>query len=135
VRLAEPGRLVRLFAEMGHRVLPLLRALGARGTADVFIDELVASFDGGSPSVPAPANRGAGSVQGSAAGILLTNRELDVLELLAQRLSNKEIARQLVISPATVKRHTLSIYGKLGVPGRREAVLKARHLGLLPSRW
>ena len=63
----------------------------------------------------------------------LTNRELDVLELLEERLSNKEIARRLVIAPATVKRHTLSIYSKLGVPGRREAVAKARHLGILST--
>ncbi len=64
---------------------------------------------------------------------LLTNRELDVLELLERRLSNKEIAKQLVISPATVKRHTLSIYSKLGVGSRQEAVAKSRHLGLLPA--
>jgi ATP/maltotriose-dependent transcriptional regulator MalT len=64
---------------------------------------------------------------------LITNREADVLELLQQRMSNKEIARRLVISPATVKRHTLSIYRKLGVESRREAVEKARRLGLLPG--
>ena len=135
VRLAEPGCLVRLFPEMSQRVLPLLQALGAPGTAGAFIDEIAASFAGGPLSAPASANHWTGPTQGSAVGTVLTNRELDVLELLAQRLSNKEIARQLVISPATVKRHTLSIYGKLGVPGRREAVVKARHLGLLPSAW
>ncbi len=63
---------------------------------------------------------------------LLSNRELDVLILLEERLSNKEIARRLVISPSTVKRHTLSIYAKLGVGSRREAVAKARRLGVLP---
>jgi LuxR family maltose regulon positive regulatory protein len=63
---------------------------------------------------------------------LLTNRELDVLVLLDERLSNKEIARRLVISPATVKRHTLSIYSKLEVGGRREASITARELRILP---
>ena len=62
----------------------------------------------------------------------LTNRELDVLVLLDERLSNKEIARRLYISPATVKRHTLSVYRKLGVGGRREASIVARELGILP---
>jgi ATP/maltotriose-dependent transcriptional regulator MalT len=53
--------------------------------------------------------------------------------LLAERLSNKEIAQTLLISPLTVKTHAGSIYSKLGVAGRREAIRKARVLGLLPS--
>ena len=53
---------------------------------------------------------------------LLTNRELDVLLLLRQRFSNKEIASQLFISPETVRKHAASIYRKLGVHGRRQAV-------------
>jgi LuxR family maltose regulon positive regulatory protein len=61
----------------------------------------------------------------------LSNRELDVITLLAQRFSNKEIAEQLYISPATVKKHTLTIYRKLGVNKRRDAVDRAQKLGLL----
>jgi ATP/maltotriose-dependent transcriptional regulator MalT len=61
----------------------------------------------------------------------LTERELEVLGRLAERLSNKEIAKQLFLSPLTVKRHTLNIYQKLGVHGRREAVKKATALGIL----
>ena len=64
----------------------------------------------------------------------LTNREEDVLELLADRLTNKEIAQQLHIAPETVKRHLGNVYGKLHVHGRREAVAKARALGLIPPR-
>jgi len=65
----------------------------------------------------------------------LTERELEVLGLLAQRLSNKEIAHELSISPMTVKRHTINIYQKLLVQSRREAVATASALGiLLPSQ-
>ena len=61
----------------------------------------------------------------------LTNRELDILELLARRLSNKEIADNLFISNTTVKKHLQNIYGKLHVSKRREAVEKAKKIGIL----
>ena len=62
----------------------------------------------------------------------LTPREGDVLRLISQGLSNSEIAGELVIALNTVKRHTSSIYGKLGVKSRTQAVARARELGLLP---
>ena len=64
----------------------------------------------------------------------LTERELEVLYLLAERLSIKEIALQLVISPDTVKRHNFNIYQKLGVTTRKQAIEKATALGLLTRK-
>jgi LuxR family maltose regulon positive regulatory protein len=61
----------------------------------------------------------------------LSNRELDVIHLLAQRLSNKEIAEKLFISPTTVKKHTINIYQKLDVNKRLKAVAKAKEIGII----
>jgi LuxR family maltose regulon positive regulatory protein len=61
----------------------------------------------------------------------LTEREVDVLLGLQRRLSNKEIADELSISPLTIKTHTRNIYGKLGVNSRRQAIARALELGLL----
>ncbi|MBX3047409.1 MAG: response regulator transcription factor [Anaerolineales bacterium] len=61
----------------------------------------------------------------------LTERELDVLQLLAEGLANKQIALQLGISEHTVKFHSSAIYAKLGVTNRTEAVRRAARLGLL----
>jgi LuxR family maltose regulon positive regulatory protein len=63
----------------------------------------------------------------------LSKRELEVLRLVAEGLSNREIAERLVISLSTVKGHTSNIYSKLAVKGRTQAVAKARVLGILPD--
>ena len=64
----------------------------------------------------------------------LTRRELEVLELLGEPISIKAIAQELSISHATAKRHTVNLYGKLGVNNRWDAVAKAEELKLIPSR-
>jgi ATP/maltotriose-dependent transcriptional regulator MalT len=60
----------------------------------------------------------------------LTARELDVLALLAQGLTNKEIAQRLVISHGTVRQHAYNLYQKLQVNSRQQAVMKAADLGI-----
>jgi LuxR family maltose regulon positive regulatory protein len=62
----------------------------------------------------------------------LSEREIEVLRLVAEGLSNREIALRLFLSPNTVRVHTHNIYGKLGVSSRTQAVARGRALGLLP---
>jgi LuxR family maltose regulon positive regulatory protein len=62
----------------------------------------------------------------------LSQRELEVLHLIALGKTNQEIAQQLIVAPGTVKAHTSSIYRKLEVTNRTEAVARARQLGILP---
>lgn len=63
---------------------------------------------------------------------ILTERELEILLLLAKGNSNRQVAEILFLSPGTVKWHTSNIYGKLGVRGRTHAIAKARELNLIP---
>jgi LuxR family transcriptional regulator, maltose regulon positive regulatory protein len=120
LRLAEPEGYVRLFADLGLPLARLLQAAQARAVLPDYVAALLAAFGEGLPSpalepLPEP----------------LTAREQEVLELLAAGLTNRQIAEQLVISPQTVKKHTGSIYGKLGVNNRTGAVARAREVGLL----
>ena len=61
----------------------------------------------------------------------LTERELEVLHLLAEGLSNRGIAARLIVAPSTVKQHLKNIYGKLDVHSRTQAVARGRELALL----
>ena len=63
----------------------------------------------------------------------LSKRELDVLQLIAEGLTNQEVASKLYLALNTVKAHTRSIYSKLGVNSRTQAVARARALGVLAS--
>ncbi|MBT9447341.1 MAG: response regulator transcription factor [Hyphomonadaceae bacterium] len=65
------------------------------------------------------------------ASLGITEREFEVLKLLAAGRSNKEIARALVVSPNTVKTHIARLFEKLEAARRTEAILKARELGLI----
>jgi LuxR family maltose regulon positive regulatory protein len=130
--LAEPGGYVRIFVDNGTSMARLLYEAAERGIAPSYTGKLLAAFgtetqvkkteikDGDASSVPYLS-----SIEP------LSRRELEVLELVAEGLSNKEIAQTLFISPNTVRIHTSNIYGKLGVTNRIQAVTRAQDLGLL----
>jgi LuxR family maltose regulon positive regulatory protein len=122
VDLAKPGGFIRPFVELGPTMGGLLERLFARNDARDYIQQLLAAF---SPSPIAPSS----NVEPK--DTLITNRERDILELLAQRLHNKEIAENLFISTATVSAHLKHIYRKLDVHNRRAAVAKALDAGIL----
>jgi LuxR family maltose regulon positive regulatory protein len=63
----------------------------------------------------------------------LSEREIEVLQLIAEGLTNREIATRLFLSVNTVKVHSRNIYGKLGAHNRTEAAARAQALGILPS--
>ena len=120
--LAQHGGFIRLFVDLGPKMALLLKHLYTQGQYPAYIRQILEAF---------PAASASARIIGSEALVeSLTDREMEVLELLSQRLSNKEIAKMLVIAPETVKRHTINIYQKLGVNGRREAVAKANALNL-----
>jgi LuxR family maltose regulon positive regulatory protein len=134
VERAAPGGALRLLVDCGPGLIALLEKLQAAGAAPRYIQNVLAAF---APPTAAPA------VPPTRAGVMvpaarqevpaetLSNREIDVLILLAERLSDKEIAQRLVLSPLTVKKHTQRIYRKLGVQNRRAAVDRARRLDLI----
>ncbi len=143
--LAEPGGFVFPFREAGPEVADLLQGVGE--IHEEFVARVLRPFD--AHRVPAPAVRPADHRGEHAAGAhprqvpaaarpmiaeVLTNRELDILELLAERLQNKEIADRLSIAPETVNYHLKHIYQKLDVKSRRQAVSSALELGLLRGR-
>ena len=130
--LAEPAKIVRPFVDIGPDMATLLHEAAKQGSSAAYAAQLLAAFS----------HHGA---QGAARGTIaqapaaqavdpLTDREIEVLSLLAQRMSNKEIAEILVVAPVTVKTHTRNLFAKLQVSGRREAVERGRALGLLRTQ-
>jgi LuxR family maltose regulon positive regulatory protein len=132
LHLAEPEGYVRLFLDEGEAMAKLLHQAARRGIAPAYTQELLAAF-GTTADAGLSTGIGVPSIVHRPSSLIepLTPRELEVLQLLAEGLTNPEIARQLFISLPTVKSHARNIYGKLGVHGRREAAKCARQLGIL----
>ena len=120
--LAEQEGYVRTFIDEGDQMQELLRLASSRGIATHYIGKLLTAFGSGR------------LVKQQIASPLiepLSERELEVLHLLATELSGPEIARELMISLNTMRTHTKNIYSKLNVNSRRAALSKASELNLL----
>jgi LuxR family maltose regulon positive regulatory protein len=126
--IAEPAGFIRLFIDEGAPMVHLLSAAAATGMLPDYLEKLLAACvmdaqKGEAPSsLPPPAQQMLEP---------LSQREGEVLLLIAQGLSNQEISERLVLALETVKGHNKKIFGKLGVGRRTEAVARARELGLL----
>jgi LuxR family maltose regulon positive regulatory protein len=123
---AESGGFVRSFADEGVPMARLLSAAVARGRMTDYIGRLLAVFDEAKQKSEDTADRPSARAPIDP----LSPRELEVLRLISQGLSNHEISERLVLALDTVKGHNRKIFGKLQVRRRTEAVVRARELGL-----
>ncbi len=129
--LAEPGGYMRVFVDEGEEMGSLIRDWRAKfgkshpalaGYASRLLDQF-------QPKQAASAGLAA-AVSQAAIEEALTDRELEVLHLLATSMTTTEIAKQLFVAPSTVRTHIKNIYSKLAVGRRMEAVQRAKELGL-----
>jgi LuxR family maltose regulon positive regulatory protein len=128
--LAQPMGFVRIFLDEGEPMIRLLKKARKEGVmpdyAALLLEAASSRLERSSQSTRPDQSQG---------GLIepLSERELEVLRLIAQGLTNREIAARLFLSLNTIKVHTRNIYGKLGVNNRTQSVARARKLGLLSS--
>jgi LuxR family maltose regulon positive regulatory protein len=128
--LAEPGGFIRIFVDEGLPMSRLLSEAASHGMMPGYIGKLLAAFESekrkseDEPYLP-PVSPAQPLIES------LSQRELQILHLVAQGLSNREIGERLFLALDTVKGHNRRIYDKLQVQSRTEATARARELGLL----
>jgi LuxR family maltose regulon positive regulatory protein len=143
LRLAAPEGFIRRFVDEGPVMAAMLHAANARGIAPDYVTGLLAAFP---VSDKETSRQGAKEIEQTMVSSVsrspgfpvsqfmiepLSARELEVLRLIANGKSNAEVARTLMIAISTVKTHTNSIFGKLQVTSRTQAIALARDLQLL----
>jgi LuxR family maltose regulon positive regulatory protein len=122
LRLAEPEGYVRVFADLGLPMVELLHEARARDVMPDYVQTIIGAC---APDLALQSSVSAPRPEP------LSEREQEVLGLIAAGLTNREIAEHLFISAETVKKHASSIYAKLDVGRRTEAVARAGDLGIL----
>jgi LuxR family maltose regulon positive regulatory protein len=129
--LAEPEGYVRILVDEGQPMARLLYEALSLGIAPDYARRLLAAFPVAEPEQAAPLG-----TQALKSDLIepLSERELEVLQLIAEGLTNPEIASRLFLALNTVKAHAGNIYGKLNVHSRTQAISRAQALGLLPRR-
>jgi len=139
--LSEPGGYIRIFVDEGLPMAQLLSEAATHGMMPDYISKLLAVFEAEEQPVLAGLAASPGKSEDksylppvSPAQPLiepLSQRELKILQLIAQGLSNREISERLFLALSTIKGHNRNIFDKLQVQSRTEAVARARELGLL----
>ncbi len=129
--LAEPGGFVRSFVDEGPPMAQLLAAAAAQGIMPPYTARLLAAFAAEKRTGKDAPQLAAGAAQQQLVEPL-SARELEILQLVAEGLSNREIGERLYLALDTVKGHNRRIFDKLQVQRRTEAIAKARALDLLP---
>ncbi len=127
--IGEPEGFTRIFVDEGPPMARLLYEALSCGIAPNYVRRLLAAFPAegdGRKELPESLAPESDLIEP------LSNRELEVLQLIAQGLTNREIGERLFLSLNTVKAHTRNIYGKLDIHNRTQAVSRARALGILP---
>jgi LuxR family maltose regulon positive regulatory protein len=121
--LAEGGGLIRIFVDEGAPMADLLSKAAAQGIMPNFVSKLLGAFE----------TVGKQDASKSVQSLIdpLSERELEILQLIAQGLSNREISERLFLALNTIKGHNRRIFNKLQVQRRTEAVARARELNLL----
>lgn len=120
--LAQPEGYVRVFLDRGPPMAELLRHAGSRGLTPPYVSRLLSEFGTLPSDTP---------IRKQPLIEPLSERELEVLRLLATGRSNDEIAAVLVLATGTVKRHLNNIFGKLSVQNRMQCVARAQELQLI----
>ena len=128
--LTEPEGYIRVFVDEGAPMFTLLRQAASRGIAWDYVGKLLGAFEPSPIFMTSPPRETASGVQPLLE--LLSERELEVLRLIAVGASNREIAQDLFVTVGTVKKHINNMFGKLDVHSRTRAVARARELNLLP---
>jgi LuxR family maltose regulon positive regulatory protein len=137
--LAESGGFFQVFVDEGPSMGLLLHEAASRGMAPDYARRLLVAFPVTQPasavsSVPYVGPPPSDDPRPPPSPLVepLSQREIEVLELIAEGLTNPEIAARLYLALNTVKAHTRNIYGKLDVHSRTQAIARSRQLGLLP---
>ncbi|MAT96969.1 MAG: helix-turn-helix transcriptional regulator [Anaerolineaceae bacterium] len=123
--LAEPEGYVRLFVDEGEPMRELLAACLTQGATPEYVTRLMQAIDPAPDPIAAPPDLNQMLIEP------LSDRELEVLALIGNGLTNQAIADELVIALSTVKKHVNNIFGKLNVSSRTQAVNRAQELAIL----
>jgi LuxR family maltose regulon positive regulatory protein len=141
--LAEPEGYIRVFLDEGAPMAMLFREVQTHGIAPNYAAKLLAAFDEGAQPLREAAHKGKGAGENDLLSLplprspappqadTLSDRELELLRLVAAGYSNQEIAEKLFLAIGTVKKHLNNIFSKLDVQSRTQAIARARELDLL----